>query len=56
MVQLPVLKPILGFREQRWLGNSPLVGGKQQHIRTAGVHLVGLARVNRFLVNPRGSG
>lgn len=48
------LLELLGFREQRWLGNRPLVGGKQQDIRAAGVHLVGLARVNRFLVPDRG--
>lgn len=43
----------LGLREQRWLGHGPLVGSEEQHIRTAGVHLVTLARVNRFLPTGR---
>mmetsp|Transcript_46858 Transcript_46858/g.74594 ORF Transcript_46858/g.74594 Transcript_46858/m.74594 type:complete len:250 (+) Transcript_46858:1874-2623(+) len=45
------IETILGLGEQRWLGHGPLVGSEEQHIRAAGVHLVTLARVNRFLLH-----
>mmetsp|Transcript_51851 Transcript_51851/g.121766 ORF Transcript_51851/g.121766 Transcript_51851/m.121766 type:complete len:1251 (+) Transcript_51851:175-3927(+) len=42
---------VVGVGEERGLGNGPLVGGEEQHVRARRVHLVALARVDRFLLH-----
>lgn len=41
----------LGVVEKRRLGNIPLVGSKQQYIRTRRVHFVGFTRVDGLLLH-----
>ena len=45
------IEAILGLRQQRRLGDGPLVGGEEEHVRAGAVHLVGLTRVNRLLLH-----
>ena len=42
---------ILRVVEERGLGDLPLVGRKQQDVRTTGIHFIGLARVDRLLLH-----
>lgn len=42
---------LLGVSQKRGSRDVPLVGGKQQHVRTRRVHLVGFTRVNSFFLD-----
>lgn len=42
---------LLGVSQKRGSRDVPLVGGKQQHVRTRRVHLVGFTRVNGFFLD-----
>lgn len=42
---------VLRVRKQRWPGNIPLVGGKEQDVGTGGVHLVGLPGMDGLLLH-----